>query len=352
MTPGSPPRIAADEELQARGFAKPRASIDRKIVSFQLSGNLLDQLMAAGDVLALGSLPKSEYMGPDLRILVLAEAPRSIAQHGLEADGRFKAAWSKADGVQELWCVRTMECRQGVFSSAETLFYVERCSGLLILLGSLVAHVEFRPETSRVEMELWQSPVSLRQQLDSDIVAETVSSMVSELIVFGIYPASPARGDQTSPVTREPINTSPVVAFWQLYLCRLATCRGASSGELMNQWMPRQDGEIHVLRLWSMLRALGWVAIRQIPMIFQQTVHWECAKISATPNRTSDRLRRSNSPTNSHAFKQGPQAWPENTSKNNIHDADMHDISFDDRIALAVDIAFKCGVTVSDLGST
>lgn len=302
--------------------------MDRRIVSFQIAGNLLEQVMAAGDVLALGSIPKSESSSDDLRLLVIIQPPHGLKRTSAEALQRFQAIWSRSEAIDELWCVRTMECRRGKFIFAETLMCVERCSGCLIYLGAIADSGEYEPDpAARVEMELWQSPVALRKQLNSEIVAETIVLTETE---FRFSASRPNR-------TREPINTSPVVAFWQVYLIRLAAARGgACSADLVDKWMPSHADEMHVLRLWPTMRKLGWIAIKQVPMLFHQTVHWEQAPQSMCPDRRKDVIK---SPVGAQGLRSVEEADPSPIASND--NSSLCDTSFDDRIAEAVDIALQ-----------
>lgn len=313
----SNPTFEKSEHVPSSGTqTKPGTTIERKITNLQLAGNLLEQMMAVGDLLAMGSLPRWESSRDVRHICVVVEPPRSVLRNSAEC-ARLQSMWPHDDTVQELWVVRTMECRSGVFACAETVLYVEKCSGLLILLGTN-AHGKSEAEQDRLEIELWQSPIALRQHLDSSIAAETVADLGMESGAV-----RPGHERQARPSrTQKFINTFPLVAFWQMYLCRLASCRGGvnNSAELVDKWIPSQADEMQVLGLLAALRKLGWVGVTQIPMLFHQSVHWERVPRSMSQNSEEASWRH-----------------PENDE----------DCSFDDRIAEAVDIAIKSGLSDS-----
>merc|ERR1719162_2204282 len=91
---------------------------------------------------------------------------------------------------------------------------------------------------------------------------------------------------------KEPICTSVVIIFWQRYLHKLAgvVVSKVDSGkvepaELIMRWMPLKADRVLPGDLLGTLTETGWVAMVQIPRIFQPVNRWIPSPAVATQPR-------------------------------------------------------------------
>ena len=106
--------------------------------------------------------------------MVVVRPPQRVLQHSEE--GRWlRPIWPGAD-VLEIWKVRTAESTRGRsgLHEADTLVHICRNTRRLTLIGAIV---DGEVEVSGEDMELWQSPDELREQLSEGIVREVVREM-------------------------------------------------------------------------------------------------------------------------------------------------------------------------------
>jgi len=267
-------------------------------VNFSLAGNALELMMAPGDVLCVrgsGRLSEIGNVGGFLgHVLVVVAPPRSV-QRASDEGVELQAAWPADEGVKELWRVFTIDCsRQSRgLHEAESLLYVERCSGRLIFAGEVGCDAEI--SLNEVEaVELWQSPRKLRESLRFDLMQDVVADMrelkgfdwSAETVARAVVKSSRAVAKPTHAETMQkiveywekaPICTSVVVMFWQRYLLKLSGVVMSKKGaehkvepaELVMRWMPLKADRVLPGDLLTTLKSVGWVCMAQIPRIFQ-----------------------------------------------------------------------------------
>eukprot|EP00404_Azadinium_spinosum_P060334 CAMPEP_0180711860 /NCGR_PEP_ID=MMETSP1038_2-20121128/11076_1 /TAXON_ID=632150 /ORGANISM="Azadinium spinosum, Strain 3D9" /LENGTH=224 /DNA_ID=CAMNT_0022744111 /DNA_START=73 /DNA_END=744 /DNA_ORIENTATION=+ len=213
-----------------------------------LVGNLLDQLLAPGDVLVVRGQGRLSEIG----------AAGGFLGHVL----LLQAVWPPG-GCEQLWRVITVEStrRERGLHQAEMLVYVEPRSCRLILVGEISQDDELNI-LDHEAMEVWQSPIELRAQLRLDLVAAVLVDMKKHEANWSLRTAARAvlksavlvdRADKAllmkqvkASWRRDPICTSVVIVFWQRYLCKLAEASNSNGlpgcsvkpTDLILRWMP------------------------------------------------------------------------------------------------------------------
>lgn len=278
--------IQPSESLQADVWTSPPC------INLQLQGDPLELIMAPGDVLVLRSSGRLSEIGNvgDLldHVLVVLAPPICVHRFSIEA-GQLRAAWPADAGVLEMWRVRTIDCSQQVpgLHETESLLYVERGSGRLMLVGEITC--ESNLILNEVEaVELWQSPRKLRESLRFDLMQEVAADMrehkgldwssltVARAVVKSANAVAKPTNEQTMAKimeywTKAPICTSVVITFWQRYLVKLSgTCAfNVEPADLVMKWMPLKADRVRPGDLMNTLRSAGWVSMSQIPRIFR-----------------------------------------------------------------------------------
>jgi len=270
-------------------------------MNFCLAGDALELMMVPGDVLCVrgsGRLSEIGNAGGFLGHVLVVIAPPLCIRRDSKAAVELSAAWPSDEAIKELWQVPTMDCsRQSPgLHQTESLLYVERISGKMILAG------EVSPESKLIlneyeSVELWQSPRKLRESLRFDLMQEVVADMrehrdldwstmtVARAVMSSAWAVAKPTHEQTMESIEEywtvaPICTSVVITFWQRYLVKLAGVVVSKKGpdlkvepaELVMRWMPLKADRVLPGDLMATLSSCGWVSMVQIPRIFQPPV--------------------------------------------------------------------------------
>jgi len=309
-------------------------------VSFVLVGDALELLMAPGDVLVVRTGPEAPLSSRLIsgigtthglmgHVLLVLSAPMCVPRRSEEGEMLQAAFPTGAPEVEELWKVRTLESTRAEegLHEVDTLLYVERGSGRLVLVGELELGQSLCLSGEAEQLELWQSPAELRARLRLDLMQGVLRDMKAKEASWSgrtalravLSSASLGRPADGTPVGKflddvracwemDPICTSIVVGFWQRYLCMLASAstppgsRPASvrtlqssspsslvpsegsatpavgvaweerAMEMILRWMPVKADRGLPGDLVAAFRSSGWIPIGQVPRIFRPLV--------------------------------------------------------------------------------
>lgn len=220
-------------------------------------------------------------------VMVVVRPPQRVLQHSEE--GRWlRPIWPGAD-VLEIWKVRTAESTRGRcgLHEADTLVHICRNTRRLTFIGAIV---DGEVEVSGEDMELWQSPDELREQLSEEIVREVVQEMKVQCASWSWTTAARAlfmsagsfssEADDKEQLLEEitdcwaadPICTSVVISFWQRALRKVAEALNTDAGDtivepadLILQWMPLKADRSLPGNLLKTMRRCRWKRKTVIP---------------------------------------------------------------------------------------
>lgn len=247
-------------------------------------------------------------------VLVVLAPPRRLVQGAKEGVGfelESEGLWPT--GVAELWLVRTLEStrQQRGLWEAEVLLRVDPVTGRLILFGELgVADGQLVCQEDE-ELELWQSPKELRGAFRADLMVEVIAEMkrrpsaswsfaTAARAVFRSASAFQHRENKASLMeeirgcwTADPICTSVVIIFWQLYLYKAASHLHeyfpelpAHPADLILRFMPLKADRGLPGDLVQAMRQSGFTNVTAVPRD-----SWRpAASSAATPKAQGDRL--------------------------------------------------------------
>jgi len=238
----SPPTPAGLPLPGSHPTSSPPVSVPAPMrIHFSLSGDLLDLVIAPGDVLLVrGSGRLAEignaggFMG---HVLVVIAQPRSVLANSEEAH-HLQTAWPP--GAASIWRIPTIEStrRETGLYQTESLAYVERGTRRLMLIGELELDGEVSTSDKYEQVEIWQSPEEVRQNLRPDVMTRVVEEMRRKQANWSAATAARAvlkaaliqRKKSAHDTLQEiracwdekPICTSVVIVFWQRYLEKIA----------------------------------------------------------------------------------------------------------------------------------
>jgi hypothetical protein len=268
-------------------------------MSLVLVSDRLELLVAPGDVFCTkgrGRLMEIGRAGGFMgHVMVVVGQPRSILRNSPEAC-QFFDCWP-AD-VSEVWMIRTIECTSkepGLFE-VDSLFYVRRDIGELMVWGEVQHDGEIVLTSPHEPIEVFQSPSELRAELRCDLMVDVVKDMHATLGNWSAATAARAIVRQGSQVlsggnrkvlrdmsscwSKEPICTSVVIIFWQMYLCRFAAAINATRPEahridpadMIRRFMPLKADRVLPGSLLKSMRENGFVVVAQVPKIFKSVL--------------------------------------------------------------------------------
>jgi len=193
--------------------------------------------------------------------------------------------------------MRTLESSQSLqgFRETEVLMFVDPGTGFLTMVGEVDEFGEVVTVAHEV-VDVWQSPLQFRAQLQVDLMMEALADMENEeLDIIPVTmtcslltpPQLPRGADltlgladfQASWRRATPTCTFAVISFWQRYLCKIADGFNVSDPrgwakplELILKWLPLKADRVSVGELVSTLQSVGWVSMSQIPQLFPPAV--------------------------------------------------------------------------------
>jgi len=278
---------------QALPLASPRPATST-CTSLCILGDALELLLAPGDLLIVkGSGRFAEigtahgFMG---HVLLVVSPPSNIWRHSPHAH-EFQAAWPPGD-VPELWRIRTVESTrsQTGLHEVDMLLFVSRSTAQLILVGEVSLESGDITLCENEAIEVWQSPIELRSQLQVGLMMEALRDMKvhEQSWSFGtatravlksarIIPEKAAMEKIQACWLREPICTSVAIIFWQRYLAKLAPVfsadgRTVEAVDLILKYMPLKADRVLPGDLLTCMKECGWVCMSQMPRIFRPMV--------------------------------------------------------------------------------
>lgn len=291
-------------------------SLKRTPMKIGFGGDMLSLMMAPGDVLfargvrtrnaadespsalglpGFGCMTRPGTVGDWTdHVLLVAGPPWGVWRNSPEA-ADLKDVWLAVSAVNqgaEVWRVDTIDSSVRGLHIAESLLYVDRATGQLMLVGEIdpedgELYVSERPEP----VELWQSPAELRAQIHLDFVEEVLRDMkageadwspssaacaIIESSEIAVFDDHHTLDDVQACWKQDPICTGAVIGFWQRYLCKLAeACSPRGSAEcaeramaLILRWMPIRCDRALPGDLAGSMQSADWIFVPQIPRIF------------------------------------------------------------------------------------
>jgi len=244
----------------------------------------LESAVVPGDVFVVrgsGGLVEFGTAGGLLgHVMVVVGPPQRVLLHSQEGKW-LKPIWP--EDCMEIWKIRTAEScrgRVGLFET-DTLVHICRDTHRLTFIGAIDGG---EVEVSGEDMELWQSPDELRNQLSLEVVKEVLHEMKGECTNWSWTTAARAlfmsasggldsdEEDKTQLLeeitdswSSPPICTSVVICFWQRALWKVAEVTNAKAGDaeiepvdLILQWMPIKADRALPGKLLRTMRKCGW----------------------------------------------------------------------------------------------
>lgn len=245
--------------------------------------------MCPGDVLSIRPDPNYSAMtrlgsaGGFLgHVLLVMSPPRPITKQCPE--GRFyHAFWPH--GRKCIWQVQVMECCRNSPGLHETgmLFYIDE-QGRFVPFGEDDTDQVYKYD-EHIQMHVWRAPEEVRgNYFHNDIMIEVLDVMRanshsvnwswSTALRAYFRPgklseeAQPSMVDLEAAWRAEPICTSIVVIFWQLYLQKLSLRYGADPLPAIMQYMPMRADRVLTGELLATLLSHGW-SVRETALASQ-----------------------------------------------------------------------------------
>lgn len=309
-TPVSTPRVNPAEAKQSR-FQRvdsfpgsgPSAALHGRLAEwtnltecFPAQTDRLDRLLCPGDVLVVGgggALLQIGAIGGYFGHVILATAPARCIEAGSMSARELQSVWPQ--GVMQLWEVPFVESTRAVggLHEGNLLLYVEQPSGTIKIAAEISRDGSCYPCESE-PVELWQSPLQLRELIRKNssqaLVAETLSEMRKEMAfsnwseltavkaaLMGSSLDRNAENTKALAMIRDswnamPICTSVAIVFWQRLLCKLAPLLNFGAQQslsdlslsLIHKWMPVRADRSLPNDMLTALSKSGWEQISKL----------------------------------------------------------------------------------------
>jgi len=250
---------ASPKERHLECSLPPEAAVERR--------HQLDLLICAGDLLFVQDIREVE----STRVCAVMAAPMPLAR-SCRANEKFYSMMPNGDR-SELWLICVLEWSKDEqrLRTAQKVFYIESTTRRLVLVGG--AGEGSCAEYAPVE-ELQQCPLWLRARLRTDLMRQALANMVTPWDAEGSDDEAlkPFRDAWQGSAGSSCVGV--VVTFWQLYLIALARSIGGAESpcSVLRKWMPLMADSAGLVNLRSTLREVGWINLRQIPLLKQPVV--------------------------------------------------------------------------------
>lgn len=239
------------------------------------AGDVLCMLEGSDTLARLGS--SGGYMG---HVMLVTSTPR-LVEAGTEDAEMLHGVWPSPD-VKEVWIVRTAECKRsaehGIHISDHILYFSE--GGQMMAAAEELEH-QFLKFKEPVKVEVWQSPVEVREDLRLEMMCEILADMREQALPWSwttalrafSFSAEVPRGYDRKRMLAEirrawdanPICSSLVVVFWQRYLHQAAKLRSADPLDWILRWMPLVADRTLPGEMLNAMHGCGWSRVTHVP---------------------------------------------------------------------------------------
>lgn len=210
-------------------------------------------------------------------VLLALSQPFRIDLDSAEAQELPDNVWPQLKTpVNEIWSVRTMEStrRAAGIHVSDLLFCVDPVTRDILIVGDRSVDREDYGVADLERIEVWQSPQRFRSDLRVDFMADVVEEMRGRSSSWSITTAaraifySAAAFNNTNRALlldelracwgKDPICTSVIIVFWQMYLCKIAEETGQRAIDYIMQLMPLKSDRVLPGELLSSMKLCGW----------------------------------------------------------------------------------------------
>jgi hypothetical protein len=260
---------------------------DARIPAIAFRSDSLELILAPGDLFVIP--PSAESSGRCLLSLTLPCCIRKNSEKALSMNLAWPTCTASGSGtIEEVWRIHVLESSRGQqgFRETDALFYLDRSTGLLTLLGE-ADDLRDKRTAAHEAVHVWQSPLEFREKMRVDLMMEALADMQNEevdlsavtMTCFLLRPTQLPAGVDRSMGLAEikacwgragPTCAFAIISFWHRYLCKLAASLPMSVDplELIMRWLPLRADRATLGDFLSTLQSVGWTSLAQIPQLF------------------------------------------------------------------------------------